>query len=41
MDESFEIVKRRNENGSIIITANRSFEDLANVLVTRYLHQPQ
>lgn len=31
VDEFFEIVKRRHENGSIIITTNRSFEDWANV----------
>ena len=31
VDEFFEIIRRRYENGSIIITTNRPFEEWANV----------
>ncbi len=47
VDEFFEIVKRRHENGSIIITTNRLFEDwvkifgdqvLASAIIDRLVH---
>lgn len=31
VDEFFEIIRRRYENGSIIITTNRPFEEWANI----------
>ncbi len=47
MDDFFEIIRRRYENGSIIITTNRSFEDwaqifgdivLASAIIDRVVH---
>jgi len=40
VDEFFEIVKRRHENGSIIITTNRSLKTGLMCLVTKYWPQP-